>query len=53
MYDIVFTITYLQEVGLKLRALAFGKDIDLYVASGHVYGGDNTLGNLRCFLKAE
>ncbi|KAJ7952513.1 O-fucosyltransferase [Quillaja saponaria] len=35
------------EVGLMLRALGFGNDTYLYVASGEIYGGDETLQPLR------
>jgi hypothetical protein len=35
------------EVGLMLRALGFGNDTLLYVASGEIYGGDETLQPLR------
>ncbi|NP_001152142.2 growth regulator like protein [Zea mays] len=35
------------EVGLMLRALGFGNDTLLYVASGEIYGGDSTLQPLR------
>lgn len=35
------------EVGLMLRALGFGNDTHLYVASGEIYGGENTLQPLR------
>ncbi|KAL6270939.1 hypothetical protein ACE6H2_027850 [Prunus campanulata] len=36
-----------EEVGLMLRALGFGSDIHLYVASGEVYGGEETLAPLK------
>lgn len=36
-----------QEVGLMLRALGFGSDVHLYVASGEVYGGEETLAPLK------
>lgn len=36
-----------EEVGLMLRALDFGSDVHIYVASGQVYGGDQTLSSLR------
>nr|XP_043625494.1 O-fucosyltransferase 16-like [Erigeron canadensis] len=32
-----------EEVGLMLRALGYGEDVHIYVASGEVYGGENTL----------
>ncbi|EOA16373.1 hypothetical protein CARUB_v10004523mg [Capsella rubella] len=35
------------EVGLMLRALGFGNDTYIYVASGEVYGGEKTLRPLR------
>ncbi|KAF4382808.1 hypothetical protein G4B88_021591 [Cannabis sativa] len=35
------------EVGLMLRALGFGSDVHLYVASGEVYGGEETLAPLK------
>ncbi|CAD6260066.1 unnamed protein product [Miscanthus lutarioriparius] len=35
------------EVGLMLRSLGFGNDTLLYVASGEIYGGDETLQPLR------
>ncbi|KAJ4838546.1 O-fucosyltransferase 29 [Turnera subulata] len=35
------------EVGLMLRALGFGNDTYLYVASGEIYGGEETLRPLR------
>lgn len=35
------------EVGLMLRALGFKNDTFLYVASGEIYGGDETLRPLR------
>ncbi|KAA8546167.1 hypothetical protein F0562_020939 [Nyssa sinensis] len=35
------------EVGLMLRALGFGSDVDIYVASGEVYGGEETLAPLK------
>lgn len=36
-----------EEVGLMLRALGFGNDSYLYVASGEVYGGEETLRPLK------
>ena len=36
-----------EEVGLTLRALGFGSDVHLYVASGEVYGGEATLAPLK------
>lgn len=35
------------EVGLMLRGLGFGNDTFLYVASGEIYGGEETLRPLR------
>lgn len=35
------------EVGLMLRALGFGNDTFLYIASGEIYGGEDTLRPLR------
>ena len=32
-----------KEVGLMLRALGYGSDVHIYVASGEVYGGEETL----------
>ncbi|KAI3804060.1 hypothetical protein L1987_32228 [Smallanthus sonchifolius] len=32
-----------EEFGLLLRALGYGEDVHIYVASGEVYGGENTL----------
>ncbi|KAJ7294361.1 hypothetical protein O6H91_Y263200 [Diphasiastrum complanatum] len=39
-----------QEVGLMLRALGFGSDSYLYVASGEVYGGEETLAPLKALF---
>ncbi|XP_047170286.1 protein ROOT HAIR SPECIFIC 17-like [Vigna umbellata] len=39
-----------EEVGLMLRALGFGSDIHLYVASGEIYGGDKTLAPLKALF---
>ncbi|RDY06857.1 hypothetical protein CR513_09104, partial [Mucuna pruriens] len=36
-----------EEVGLMLRALGYGGDVHLYVASGEIYGGEETLAPLR------
>ncbi|KAL3514947.1 hypothetical protein ACH5RR_021849 [Cinchona calisaya] len=36
-----------EEIGLMLRALGFGDDVHIYVASGEVYGGEETLAPLR------
>ncbi|XP_076932167.1 O-fucosyltransferase 16-like [Bidens hawaiensis] len=39
-----------EEVGLMLRALGYNKDVHIYVASGEVYGGDDTLAPLRALF---
>ena len=39
-----------EEVGLMLRALGFGSDVHLYVASGEVYGGEETLALLKALF---
>ncbi|XP_044488927.1 protein ROOT HAIR SPECIFIC 17 [Mangifera indica] len=39
-----------EEVGLMLRALGFGSDVHLYVASGEVYGGKETLAPLKALF---
>ncbi|XP_010242866.1 PREDICTED: uncharacterized protein At1g04910 isoform X2 [Nelumbo nucifera] len=39
-----------EEVGLMLRALGFGSDIHIYVASGEVYGGEETLAPLKALF---
>ncbi|XP_076948561.1 O-fucosyltransferase 16-like [Bidens hawaiensis] len=39
-----------EEVGLMLRALGYNKDAHIYVASGEVYGGDDTLAPLRALF---
>ncbi|KAL4585093.1 hypothetical protein LXL04_009707 [Taraxacum kok-saghyz] len=36
-----------EEVGLMLRALGYGEDVHIYVASGEVYGGEETLWPLK------
>lgn len=36
-----------EEVGLMLRALGYGSDVHIYVASGEVYGGEATLAPLK------
>ena len=36
-----------EEVGLMLRALGYGSDVHLYVASGEVYGGEETFAPLK------
>lgn len=39
-----------EEVGLMLRALGFGSDVHLYVASGEVYGGEETMAPLKALF---
>lgn len=39
-----------EEVGMMLRALGFGSDSHLYVASGEVYGGESTLAPLKALF---
>ncbi|KAK2665702.1 hypothetical protein Ddye_004276 [Dipteronia dyeriana] len=39
-----------EEVGLMLRALGFGSDVHLYIASGEVYGGEETLAPLKALF---
>ncbi|KAE8720687.1 CYCB2 [Hibiscus syriacus] len=36
-----------EEVGLMLRALGYGSNVHIYVASGEVYGGEETLRPLK------
>ncbi|XP_039065645.1 O-fucosyltransferase 6-like isoform X2 [Hibiscus syriacus] len=36
-----------EEVGLMLRALGYGSDVHIYVASGEVYGGEESLRPLK------
>ncbi|PIN10500.1 hypothetical protein CDL12_16922 [Handroanthus impetiginosus] len=36
-----------EEVGLMLRALGFGNDVHIYVASGEIYGGEVALAPLK------
>lgn len=38
------------EVGLMLRALGFGNDVHIYIASGEIYGGEETLAPLKAFF---
>jgi len=40
-----------EEVGLLLRAVGFGNDSYLYVASGEVYGGEETLRPLKVLFQ--
>ncbi|KAH1263961.1 O-fucosyltransferase 6 [Glycine max] len=39
-----------EEVGLMLRALDFGSEVLLYVASGEIYGGEETLAPLKALF---
>ncbi|XP_020084591.1 uncharacterized protein At1g04910-like [Ananas comosus] len=39
-----------EEVGLMLRALGFGDDVHIYVASGEVYGAEETLAPLKALF---
>ncbi|TYH27929.1 hypothetical protein ES288_A02G106600v1 [Gossypium darwinii] len=39
-----------EEVGLMLRALGYGSDVHIYVASGEVYGGEETLRPLKALF---
>ncbi|XP_020240537.1 protein ROOT HAIR SPECIFIC 17 [Cajanus cajan] len=39
-----------EEVGLMLRGLGFGRDVHLYVASGEIYGGEETLAPLKALF---
>ncbi|KAL8092169.1 protein ROOT HAIR SPECIFIC 17 [Apium graveolens] len=39
-----------EEVGLMLRALGFGSDVHIYVASGELYGGEETLAPLKALF---
>ncbi|XP_052189196.1 O-fucosyltransferase 16-like [Diospyros lotus] len=39
-----------EEVGLMLRALGYSKDVHIYVASGEVYGGEETLAPLKALF---
>ncbi|KAK8668388.1 hypothetical protein V6N13_105843 [Hibiscus sabdariffa] len=39
-----------EEIGLMLRALGFGSDVHIYVASGEVYGGEDTLAPLKALF---
>ncbi|KAK9056481.1 hypothetical protein SSX86_023842 [Deinandra increscens subsp. villosa] len=39
-----------EEVGLVLRALGYGKDTNIYVASGEVFGGNETLNPLKALF---
>ena len=39
-----------EEVGLMLRALGYDKDVHIYVASGEVYRGEETLAPLKALF---
>ncbi|KAL6858710.1 hypothetical protein ACP4OV_017712 [Aristida adscensionis] len=39
-----------EEVGLMLRALGYGEDVHIYVASGEIYGGSRTLAPLKALF---
>lgn len=39
-----------EEVGLMLRALGYGNDVHIYVASGEIYGGEETLAPLKALF---
>uniref|UniRef100_A0A6N2KGV4 O-fucosyltransferase family protein n=1 Tax=Salix viminalis TaxID=40686 RepID=A0A6N2KGV4_SALVM len=39
-----------REVGLMLRALGYSNDVHIYVASGEVYGGEETLAPLKALF---
>ena len=39
-----------EEAGLMLRALGYGSDVHIYVASGEVYGGEETLAPLKALF---
>ncbi|KAK6946522.1 GDP-fucose protein O-fucosyltransferase [Dillenia turbinata] len=39
-----------EEVGLMLRALGFDSDVHIYVASGEIYGGEETLAPLKALF---
>ncbi|KAK8699929.1 hypothetical protein V6N13_018337 [Hibiscus sabdariffa] len=39
-----------EEIGLMLRALGFGSDVHIYVASGEVYGGEERLAPLKALF---
>ncbi|THU58467.1 hypothetical protein C4D60_Mb03t14580 [Musa balbisiana] len=39
-----------EEVGLMLRALGYGSDVHIYVASGEIYGGDESLAPLKALF---
>ncbi|KAL3505479.1 hypothetical protein ACH5RR_035320 [Cinchona calisaya] len=39
-----------EEVGLMLKALGYGRDVHIYVASGEIYGGEKTLAPLKALF---
>ncbi|CAN6225342.1 unnamed protein product [Urochloa humidicola] len=39
-----------EEVGLMLRALGYRNDVHIYVASGEIYGGEDTLAPLKALF---
>ncbi|PKA60105.1 Uncharacterized protein AXF42_Ash009789 [Apostasia shenzhenica] len=39
-----------EEIGLMLRALGFGEDVHIYIASGEVYGGKETLAPFKALF---
>lgn len=39
-----------EEIGLMLRALGYGSDVHIYVASGEIYGGEETLAPLKALF---
>ncbi|CAN6198799.1 unnamed protein product [Urochloa humidicola] len=39
-----------EEVGLMLRALGYRSDVHIYVASGEIYGGEDTLAPLKALF---
>ncbi|XP_048129829.1 O-fucosyltransferase 16-like isoform X6 [Rhodamnia argentea] len=39
-----------EELGLMLRALGYGSDVHIYVASGEIYGGEETLAPLKALF---
>lgn len=39
-----------EEVGLMLRALGYGEEVHIYVASGEIYGGNKTLAPLKALF---
>nr|XP_016502246.1 PREDICTED: uncharacterized protein At1g04910-like isoform X2 [Nicotiana tabacum] len=39
-----------EEVGLMLRSLGYGEDVHIYVASGEIYGGEETLTPLKALF---